>query len=413
MKRPSLPRTLPPVSVVLAVLGCVAVAVPLAYNLGRGDDGTVEATRAYISSERPMDRLLKEAAALQAQRRMAQAAQAQPVLPRPAAPRIITPPRLPFAMPDAAPHLDIARLSITAAQAPAIAPLVANAPTVQRYMPDPRPKPARRQPVRKAAIETMMLPPPTELIAVALPEMAVIEEPAIVERPAIPSSAPAPRIALVITAAGLHESTTRQAIDRLPQGITLAFAPIGKKTDTLAKAALADGHTILAEIPMEPVNPNRDPGEPLTLRVSNSSEANIARMNKAIARVPGASGISSYLGAKFSRSEDAARPVIGEIASRGLFLFENQPGGQSRLSALAKSNDVPYAAGRQAIDADRSSARMLDRLSALEVQARRDGVAIGVATAYRESIDALERWVAAAERRGIVFVPVTRIADAG
>jgi polysaccharide deacetylase 2 family uncharacterized protein YibQ len=147
--------------------------------------------------------------------------------------------------------------------------------------------------------------PTVDSIATALPEIIVPPAPI---APATPSSGP--RIALVVTAAGIHEGTTRKAIDALPDTITLAFAPIGKKTGDLARAAIADGHTILAEVPMEPMNPVRDPGEPLTLRVGNTGPDNIARLDKTLARVPGAAGISSYLGAKFTRSEDAATPVI-------------------------------------------------------------------------------------------------------
>ena len=406
MKRFSFPRELLPVSVVLAVLGCTAIAVPLLSNLG-GGDSVVAATQAFVSAERPSDRRLKGEAL--GSRRIIAAIDQRPVqLPRP---RIAQLARLPLALPDAAPDLEIARLSVTAAQPPVTADIVR--PAVKRFMPDPRRKPERLKRTAMVEIETMLLEPPQDSVAVSLPKIAASTEPVLVTRPAVPSTAPAPRIALVVTAAGINEATTQKAIDGLPDGVTLAFAPIGERTNALAKAAIADGHTVLVEIPMEPVNPKRDPGEPLTLRVGNTGEANIARMNDAIASVPGASGISSYLGAKFSQSEDAAAPVVSEIASRGLFLFENQPSGQSRLGSLAKERDVPYAAGTMAVDRDRNAAMMKDRLSALEIQARREGVAIGVATAYRDSIDALESWVADAERRGVVFVPVTRIGDAG
>jgi len=403
MKRLSFLRRLRPVSVALLVLGSAAIAVPLIANLGGEDDGVVEAKQAFVSSVRPVDRVPRATPATRQFRQVTMVDDSPP--------RLISPPRLPLAMPDAAPDREIAWLSPTAAQPPAAKQVAVAVP--KRFMPDPRRKPERRIRSGTARIETHFLGPLQTSVAVSLPELAIIPEPEVPVRPAIPSTAPAPRIALVITAAGLHEATTRQAIDGLPEGVTLAFAPIGKRTDALAKAAVEAGLTILAEVPMEPINPGRDPGEALTLRVGHTGEVNIARMNEALARVPGASGISSYLGAKFSQSEDAVEPVMGEIASQGLFLFENQPNGQSRLGILAKSQNVAYAAGSVAIDNDRDTTLMLDRLSTLEIQARRDGVAIGVATAYRDSIDALESWVAAAERRGIVFVPVTRIEDAG
>ncbi len=409
MKRLSFPRELLPVSVVFGFLGCTAIAVPLISNLEEADTA-VEAKRGFVSSERPIDRILNGTAL--GSRPIGAQAGTKTVI-HPTVPRFTQPARLLPAQPDTAPDLKIALLSVTAAQ-PSI---VVDA--VQKFMPAPKRKPERPVraaiPVRAATngIETTLLEPLQDVVAAPQRETTINPDPTSITRPATSSNSPAPRIALVVTAAGINETTTQQAIDKLPKGITFAFAPIGKRTKTLAKAAIADGHTILAEIPMEPVNPLRDPGEPLTLRISNTGEVNITRMNNALSRVPGASGISSYLGAKFSQSEDAAAPVIDEIASRGLFLFENQPSGQSRLGFMAKSQDVPYAAGIMSVDRERNTAIMLDRLSTLETEARRDGVAIGIATAYRDSIDILENWVAAAEQRGIVFVPVNRLEDAG
>jgi len=94
----------------------------------------------------------------------------------------------------------------------------------------------------------------------------------------------APEIALVIAAAGLNTNTTRYAIEALPAGITLAFAPIKEEATALAADAKRDGHTVLVEIPLEPVNRRRDPG-PLTLRVSDSPEANLERLQRALARI--------------------------------------------------------------------------------------------------------------------------------
>ena len=397
-----------PVHAVLLALGCTAIAVPLITNNG-APERTVEVQRGYVSAERPVHRFLR-GSALGSRKLTTATASASEQQQLTISPRYALPTRLRAPTADTAPDLRTASLTVEATVPPTQpADVTATAQPPKQRFTEPRRKPPI--PVRIAELSTLeplLMRPTVDSIATALPE---IIGPPVPIAPATPSSGP--RIALVVTAAGIHEGTTRKAIDALPDTITLAFAPIGKKTGDLARAAIADGHTILAEVPMEPMNPVRDPGEPLTLRVGNTGPDNIARLDKTLARVPGAAGISSYLGAKFTRSEDAATPVIDEIAARGLFLFENQPNGQSRLGALARTGNVAYAASALSIDTDRDTTLMLKRLSDLEAQARREGVAIGVATAYRETILTLDEWIAGAKERGVVFVPITRINEAG
>lgn len=421
MNRASFLRHLRPVHVVLLVLGCAAVAIPL---LSSPDptNGVVAAKRAFVSPVRPIDRILAGEALgsrpdltlPELSRPVPQSVAVQPV-PRP--PRIVFPAQLTHAMADDAPDMSEVRLAMVPPSAPSsltartVAPPL---PVQEAGFAEPRRKPVRRtREYSVTTIETKSLPLLLASTEIDLPETPKPDAPTVQVSSTPERDSDAPRIALVVTAAGINEATTRQAISALPRGVTLAFAPIGDQTSILAKAAIRDGHTVLVEIPMEPINPHRDPGEPLTLRASNTHEDNIARLDEALSRFPDASGISSYLGARFNRSEDAVFPVVKAIADRGLFVFENQPNGQSRLGSVARTQGVAYAAGSVSIDESRDDMDILTRLSALEKQARRDGVAIGVASAYRESITALERWIAAAETRGIVFVPVTQIDGTG
>ncbi len=411
MKRAIFPFRRPRlVHAVLLGLFCTAIAVPLLSNLAP-QNGTVEVKRGFVTAIRPIDRLLTGNALGSRKLTPAKPTTSRATL----SPRIAIPARMTLPVVDDAPDLRFAALLPTPEPQAPIATVAAVKPAKPLYT-EPRRKPPRPAPARP------VLKPVADSVASTLPVVIETTElaplaPLPVEEAVTTDTAPripgAPRIALVVTAAGIHEATTRKAIDSLPSAITLAFAPIGKKTGDLARAARADGHTILAEIPMEPMNPRRDPGEPLTLRVANTGPDNLARLDKALARVPGASGISSYLGAKFSRSDIAASPVIDGIGARDLFLFENQPSGQSRLRGLANARNIPYAASTVAIDIERDTTSMMDRLSTLEAQARRDGIAIGVATTYRDTIATLEDWIVKAQKRGIVFVPVTRIDDAG
>lgn len=217
------------------------------------------------------------------------------------------------------------------------------------------------------------------------------------------------KIALVITAAGLNRDVTRFAIDALPAGVTLAFAPVKPDVGALAEEAKGDGHTVLVEIPMEPINKRRDPGA-MTLRVSNPVGENLKRLEQALARVPVASGASSYLGAKFNAVEQAADPVVRALGQRGLFFFENQPTQTSVLEALSARSNLPYAKGTTVIDADKSARAIRAALDALERRARATGrVSVGVGSALRSTISTVDLWAKEAQKRGVEFVPVTEV----
>jgi len=256
---------------------------------------------------------------------------------------------------------------------------------------------------------------------VALPEDVVPEVPVVApivvaQNPVSPAPARppvkltnGPRIALVIAAAGINTNVTQFAIDALPAGVTLAFAPVKSSVTALAKAAKDDGHSVLVEIPMEPVNKTRDPG-PLTLRVGDTAQQNLARLNQAFGIVPMADGASSYLGARFNADERAAAPIITALATKGLFLFENEPTTRSVFQRLSSGSDLPYARGVVKIDRDRNGAAIREMLAGLERQARRDGYAVGVGTALRGTISTVALWAKAAEKRGVRLVPVIELA---
>ncbi len=266
--------------------------------------------------------------------------------------------------------------------------------------------------VNDGAIETAELPPLTAAPSVQDPlqvRPVTTAEPSEPDTTDIVYDPDGPKIALVIAAAGINENVTRFAIDALPAGVTLAFAPVNRSVADLAREAKDDGHTVLVEIPMEPVNKNRDPG-PLTLRITDTPQENLSRLQQALQRVPVADGASSYLGARFNADAGAATPVIQALAQQGLFFFENEPTSRSLFKSLAASSSLPYARGIVKIDRNRGSAAIRDALNALEQQARKNGHAVGVGTAFRGTISTIELWAKAAQKRGVQFVSVAEIA---
>ncbi|MBU1175051.1 MAG: divergent polysaccharide deacetylase family protein [Alphaproteobacteria bacterium] len=216
-------------------------------------------------------------------------------------------------------------------------------------------------------------------------------------------------IAIVVTGLGLNESGTLDAIAKLPDNVTLAFAPYGRSLTRTTAAARAEGHEMLLQIPMEPFDyPDNDPG-PQTLLTGQTPRANLDKLYWLMARFGGYFGVMNYMGARFSAAAADFEPIIEEIGTRGLGYIDDGTSNRSVAPQLAERNQVPFARGFGEIDATPSRAAILAKLSELEIRAAENGMAVGIASALPISIDAITDWAEGLQSRGAVLVPVSAI----
>ena len=95
------------------------------------------------------------------------------------------------------------------------------------------------------------------------------------------------RIAIVVGSLGMSEATTLAAIQQLPGGVTLSFAPYGRNLQDYVNLARAAGHEVLLQVPMEPMDyPSDDPG-PHTLLTSLTIKRNLKRLDWLLGRFTG------------------------------------------------------------------------------------------------------------------------------
>lgn len=223
------------------------------------------------------------------------------------------------------------------------------------------------------------------------------------------SGARGTRIAIVLGGLGLSQTGTQKAIRDLPGSVTLAFASTGNSLQRWMQEARREGHEILVQVPLEPFDyPNNDPG-PSTLLTRASAKENLDRLHDAMGRITNYTGIMNYLGGRYLSDADQLEPTLREIAARGLLFLDDGSSAQSASGALAKAIEVPYAAADLTLDGQLQAEAILRKLDDLERIARRNGTAIGVASAFDESIEAIQQWAPEAERRGIEIVGVSAL----
>lgn len=305
---------------------------------------------------------------------------------------------------------------------PAVAPDAASLPSA----PQPAPSATWETPPGAAQPE----PPQDEVQLAALPQLppAAAGDPSLIEyssfgplprvspdgrrareayaRRSAPVPEGVPRIVLVVGGLGLSQTGTQAAIDTLPEEVTLAFAPYGGSLQRWVVKARERGHEVLLQVPMEPLDyPTDNPGEH-TLLVSAGS-ANRQDLHWVLGRMTSYAGVMNHMGERFTGDERAMLPFLGEIGQRGLFYLDDGSSPQSLAAKVGEALNVPVLTASRTIDVDRSPVAIERELAALEAVARVQGVAIGVASAFPASVDAIARWVADARTRGIVIVPAS------
>ena len=226
----------------------------------------------------------------------------------------------------------------------------------------------------------------------------------VVETPALKG---APRVAIVVGGLGIDEQGTISAIDRLPTAVSLAFAPYGADLDRDAARAREAGHEILLQAPMEPFGSGSSGPGPHTLTTAASEAENLDSLHWLMSRFTGYIGITNYLGGKFSADAHVFSPVLAEIATRGLDYLDDGTSPRSLARDLAANLNLPAAAADVVLDSAPTTDAIEAALARLEAQARRQGSAVGVATALPISVELIARWAATLEARGISLVPVS------
>jgi hypothetical protein len=225
-----------------------------------------------------------------------------------------------------------------------------------------------------------------------------------------PDKKDAPLVAIVIGGLGISASGTADAFTKLPSPVTFALAPYGADLEKLAERARAGKHEILLQAPMEPFDyPDNDPG-PQTLLTSLTAEQNIDRLHWLMSRFHGYVGLISYMGARFSASEQGLSPVLRDVAKRGLMYVDDSSSSRSIAGQLAGAQNLPFAKADIVLDTVPTAAEIDHSLARLEMKARDGGTAVGYATANPSTIARIAEWIKRAEAKGIILVPITMVA---
>jgi uncharacterized protein len=213
----------------------------------------------------------------------------------------------------------------------------------------------------------------------------------------------APRIAIIIDDVGIDVPNSKRAIG-LPPAVTLSFLPNTPRLAELTSLARAAGHEMLLHMPMEPIG-NEKPGEGALL-TNLPPEENRARLLKALDSFSGYDGVNNHMGSKFTASREGMAVVADVLAEKRFFFFDSLTTPKSAAGEVMRERRVPTAARDVFLDNNTSSAAVKARLAEAEKIAQSKGQAVAIGHPHPTLVQALEKWIPEAEKKGFKIVPV-------
>ncbi len=216
-----------------------------------------------------------------------------------------------------------------------------------------------------------------------------------------PFDAPAgkPRLAVVVAGLGLDKDATEAAIAKLPAEVTLAFSPYAGGLDKWIQKARDKGHEVMLTLPVEPSGyPARDPG-PWGLLTANPVEENNARLERVLARGPGAVGVLASEG-PFTRAPAKLIPVLTQLKERGLLYVGDGAKTDFGLPVAPITTVLEIDLFRDALEA---------RLVRAAASTRETGRGVVVVTPRPVAFDRLVVWLDKLGEQGIALAPASGV----
>jgi polysaccharide deacetylase 2 family uncharacterized protein YibQ len=216
-----------------------------------------------------------------------------------------------------------------------------------------------------------------------------------------------PKVAIIIDDIGFSRPRLTKFLEI---GIPMTFAVLPRlsKTHILAEEIHALGHEIMLHQPMEPFDPQIDPG-PGALYVGDKSNKIDRIIEENIAEVPYATGINNHMGSRFTACQKEIKEALKVVKARGLFFIDSLTTRRSMGYKTAIRLNMATACRNVFLDNSPEEPAILLQLYKLQQHAEKYGHAIGIGHPYVETAKAIASFKGIIRKSGISMVQVSQL----
>lgn len=214
-----------------------------------------------------------------------------------------------------------------------------------------------------------------------------------------------PRIALIIDDIGFSPWRARQFLD-LDIPITYSVLPRLQYSQSLASEIHLAGHEIMLHQPMEPFNPEVDPG-PGALYVGDETDKIIGVMEENISEIPFATGVNNHMGSRFTASREEMRKALEVIKQKDLFFVDSLTSSRSKAYETARRLHMVTACRNIFLDTRLNEDAIFFQLRRLKRRAIEYGEAIGIGHPFPETAHSVGRFIKTLKESDITLVHVS------
>lgn len=217
---------------------------------------------------------------------------------------------------------------------------------------------------------------------------------------------PQASLAIIIDDIGNNFHLGKRAIE-LPGELTFAVLPDTPQGTRLANYAEqnAPEKEIILHMPME-AKSEQQLGQ-LGLYDSLKHTEFSHRLERALAEIPQARGVSNHMGSHLTRQHEKMKWLMAELQPRNLFFVDSRTTKTNAASQAAQQYQVPYIARDVFLDHNKDAAALKHYFEKAIRYAQQDGLAVLIGHPYRSTLSFLEQELPKLEARGIKLIKVS------
>lgn len=214
-----------------------------------------------------------------------------------------------------------------------------------------------------------------------------------------------PRLAVIIDDIG-HDIEAARVLMRSGLPVTLAILPYAEHAPQIAAEARDAGVEVFVHLPMEPVG-LEDPG-PGAITTALPPAQVAARVEAALARVPGAVGLNNHMGSRATRDAGVVASLFQALSGRDLIFVDSLTHPRSLAAAAARIAGLDVFERDVFLDA--AGADPDAQIDAAIARALETGQAVAIGHPHGDTLQALERLPEKARLAGVELVGVSALA---